>query len=327
MVGSTISFKTLMTVLVATLIVGMIGTAIQAHAIDTNSQPYVAGYGKEGDTITSFDETFMRQYFYGKNNAVPNQDLLSVLSIAGASGSTVGAVNGFVYQAVVHWDVDGYIWVDPQTRGPASTGLTYGRTDNLLSLQLELKSLTKYVTTDVELSLSNDKVLYHHTLYRTDGTALGNLNSYNMKTYETTTNFLFGTCNKDTVGGVNECYTGAPRDIKFYQFGVEATGQTGNFDVLQNGFTLYSGTTVIYVKDKQAYLANGNSGAQISWYTDNNFNPPAKTFVQVGGMKFNNVFAQAYSTDPGFTTAKGKVQWDARSCGNTNCQADNTRLW
>lgn len=321
-----IMYKEIVAAILSTLILGMLVPAIPALADSTLNQPYVTGYGKDGNSIYRADSSFLRTFFYGKNGQVPNQDLLSVLSMAGSSGSTLSSVTGFVYQGVSHWDTDGYIWVDPQTYGPTSSNaLSYGRVDTLLSLQLEQKSLTSYITTNPHWSSDRSTVWYSHTLHRTDGSALGSTSQYTKRSWENSQYFFFGTCNKASAGS-NVCYTNAPFNIEFFQFGTEATGQTGNFDLKQDTIRYYDTTTAswVNVSSKTAYLLNGDN-AYISWWDDYNFNPPQQTAAPVGGQKFNNVYAQASSTDGSFSA--GTVQWDARSCGNTNCQADGTRLW
>lgn len=246
--------------------------------------------------------------------------------MAGASGSTLRSVTGFVYQGVSHWDVNGYIYIDPQTYGPTSSNpIAWGRVDTMPAQQLVQKSVTSYITTDVYWSADRGSVWYLHNLRKTDGTTTVASAQYTKKSWEGSQYFFFGTCNKASVG-TNVCYTNAPFNIQFWQFGIEATDQTGNFDLKQDSVSYVDTSTSswVNVSSKTEYLVNGPT-AYITWWNDYNFSPPAQTAALVGGVKFNNVYAQASSTDGSFSA--GTVQWDARSCGGTNCQADGTRLW
>lgn len=63
-----ILFHQLTVVVLSIFIVGMIGSAIAASAASTNNQPYVAGYGKDGNSFYRSDEGFLRTFFSGKNS-------------------------------------------------------------------------------------------------------------------------------------------------------------------------------------------------------------------------------------------------------------------
>ncbi|HXG06006.1 MAG TPA: hypothetical protein VNI77_01605 [Nitrososphaera sp.] len=54
-------------------------------------QPYVAGYGIDGTTVSDIGEAYIRQYFTDEdgNNSI-DEDLLSVLSIEGTTGGVSG---------------------------------------------------------------------------------------------------------------------------------------------------------------------------------------------------------------------------------------------
>jgi hypothetical protein len=306
--------------------VGMVGSAIAASADSTSNQPYVGGYGKDGNSVYRSDEGFLSTSFTSKSGQVPNQDVLSVLSMAGASGSTLGSVTGFVYQGVSHWDVDGYVYIDPQTYGPTSAlAIAWSRVDSMPTQKLELQSDTSYITTDVYWSADRGSVWYLHNLHKTDGTIHVASAQYTKQSWEGSQYFFFGTCNKDGTG-TNVCYSGDPFDVAFWQFGVEALGQTGNFDLKQDSVSYVdtSTSTWVDVSSKTAYLVNGDND-YISWWTDYNNVPAQITAAPLGGKPFYNVYAQASSTDGSFSA--GTVQWDARSCGGTNCQSDGTRLW
>lgn len=295
-------------------ILSIAGTANAAFAL----QPYIAGYGKDGTNIANANSAYVMQYFTDEdgNNQI-NQDLLSVLSLAGSSGGTSG-VSGFSYQAVVRWDINGYIYSDDQVWGPNQGGTAHGQQDELNEVQLVPKSQLSRITSYPLWNSGKTQVNFHHTIYKTDGTSFANNNWHTKDSWDTSTYFLFGECQGSA------CYSGNPSSVpyRFFQFGIEGETEANNFKVKQTGLRYVVGTSVTYLSSKDAYLVYGDSGSQNTWWTDNTgFKNP----YEVGGTYYSDAYPKAQLTDGSY--GAGTVEWDYTDCPGTRCVATPQQLW
>jgi len=284
-------------------------------------QPYVAGYGIDGTTVSDIGEAYIRQYFTDEdgNNSI-DEDLLSVLSIEGTTGGVSG-VSGFNYQGVLQWDIDGYIYTNDQVWGPNQAKTSYGEQDSLIALQMVPKSQFSRATTDIYYNAGQTQVYFDHVIYKTDGTSFGSASVHLKKSWEPTTRFLYGKCTGSA------CYSGNPSSntFKFFQFGIETeVTEPTNFKVKQDTirYKLQGSSSWTNVSSKDAYLTYGDSGNLVGWWFDNT---NARRLVTLGGFSFYDAYAKAQLTDGSYSA--GIVEWDYTNCGGQRCHTLPQQLW
>jgi hypothetical protein len=321
--------------------------AIANSVTEANAQTatgYTGAYASDSTNIWRGDRVGMVSFYYDKPQTDPDDDVLSVLSVAGSDGSTgnnkMDGVNGMFYQVFAQYDVfEDDVFIVGNVWGPnsgSSAIISYypdvitpdaQQALCMTSEVVKFGTSAKWINsrTQVEFNGFCDKMNGMRTVL-----ASGFL-TYSREQQDDSQYFLFGKC---TGTG---CQPDQPsgNTIKFFQFGLESPSALfADMGISQsNIFFLdtadFTPRKLFRIGDYETRFIWTQS--DLSWFfnvPENQNNYP----VCVGCAEFQRWFAHTDATDSP-TLPAGFINWEGNAIGCNvdnfpgKCHAENTLLW